>query len=138
MAQLQTARTVAPGSGQISISAGYLYNRLNKKRSHSLANFPIEAHSRWGLIPKLDIGVSVFDLAGGQIDLKYNFLPETNPAALALSGGIGAAWDWAVAQGDITYIDQAIHGRTGASIRETHIRRPHADRHRRPVHPTRR
>ncbi len=92
--QFQTARTVPPGAGQVSVGAGYLYNKLLSQRKHSVANFPVEAHTRWGLIPKLDLGVSVFDLAGGQFDLKYNFLPEGSPAALALSAGFAGAWDW--------------------------------------------
>jgi len=89
---LQTAKTTPPGHFDISLSAGYLHNEMVMKRKNPYtANFPMGGGMSWALGPQLSMDIRCFMGLGAQSSIKYNFISPTQPFALAIQGGFGAA-----------------------------------------------
>lgn len=90
---LHAARTTPPGQLDVTLGGGYLRNAMVEERGHAVGNFPSQVGLRYGLDEQLDLGLSLFAGAGGQLDAKYNLLAPAGTVAASVLAGLGAAYD---------------------------------------------
>ncbi len=88
---MQTGKTTPPGHWKTRFGGGYLHNEMVAERGRAITNYPLQIGWRYGVNEQTDIGVEVLMGAGVQLDGKYNFRPSTDPLAVAVQAGAGAA-----------------------------------------------
>jgi opacity protein-like surface antigen len=88
---MQTGKTTPPGTWKPRAGGGYLHNEMVAERGRSITNYPLQVGWRYGVNEQTDMGVELLMGAGVQLDGKHNLRPSTDPLAVAIQAGAGAA-----------------------------------------------
>jgi hypothetical protein len=88
---MQTGKTTPPGTWKTRVGGGYIHNEMVAERGRGLTNYPLQIGWRHGVNDQTDLGVELLLGAGVQLDGKHNLRPSTDPLALAVQAGAGAA-----------------------------------------------
>lgn len=88
---MQTGKTTPPGTWTTRAGGGYVHNEMVAERGRSLTNYPLQIGWRRGIDEQTDMGIELLLGGGVQLDGKHNLRPSTDPLALAIQAGAGAA-----------------------------------------------
>jgi hypothetical protein len=88
---MQTGKTTAPGTWKTRFGGGYLHNEMVAERGRSITNYPVQIGWRYGVNEQTDVGAELLMGGGAQLDGKHNLRPSTDPLAVAVQAGAGAA-----------------------------------------------
>lgn len=88
---MQTGKTTPPGHWKTRFGGGYLHNEMVAERGRAITNYPLQIGWRYGVNDQTDMGVELLMGGGLQLDGKRNLRPSTDPLAVAIQAGAGAA-----------------------------------------------
>jgi opacity protein-like surface antigen len=88
---MQTGKTTPPGTWKTRFGGGYIHNEMVAERGRTLTNYPLQIGWRRGLDEQTDMGIELLLGGGVQLDGTHNLRPSTDPLALAIQAGAGAA-----------------------------------------------
>jgi opacity protein-like surface antigen len=92
--QFQSAHTTAAKKVSVGLGVSFQGNPRNiEAQGVTPYNFPFHADLRVGVHEHVDVGATLFLLAGLVADTKVNLLPPDSSFALAVRAGLGAAAD---------------------------------------------
>jgi len=88
----QTAKTVDPNAGRMTIGLSVMRNEYDAERKGpNVNNYSAEPGFRIGVAKKTDIGFGPWLGLGAQLDVKHELTPRERPYGLAIRGGGGGA-----------------------------------------------
>lgn len=86
----QTAKTVEPGGGRMTVGMGGAFNEYDRERKGpGIYNLSYETAWRYGLARKTDVGLGPWLGLGLQLDVKHELTPREKRYGIALRGGGG-------------------------------------------------